>query len=265
MKIETVGSGDAEIGVVYCVHGDEPSGKKAVDRLLEENICFIKTVKFVLANERALEKNKRFIDCDLNRSFPGNIESDLYEERLASKLIEELEGLKVLDIHATGSNPVPFALFSRRDKKTFEAVKDTGLEKIVEISYTPGCGVNFYGGVEIELGPKESKNAEEMAYKLLKQFLVNAGAIEGECSYNTVEVFEVFDEEEKNSENWVFTAVNFQRVNEGEKFAESLTQKKMADKEFYPVLMSESYEEILGFKSVKNEKLTEQINTCEAE
>lgn len=254
------GPGEPEIGVVYCTHGNETAGKKAVEKLLEEEPEFQKAVKFVFGNERAFEDGERFIDVDLNRSFPGDPESENYEERLASKLVQELDGLKNLDLHETVSRPVPFALFANQDTETIEALQSTGVEKAVEISYTPGCGVNSYGGFEVETGPRGTEESVEMAYRVLKNFLVNQGALEGEKDFSQPEIYSVYGEAERPEGDWQICVENFGKIGQEEKIAVSETGEEIFSREsFVPVLFSESYPEIFGFKAVRLEKVEERI------
>ncbi len=258
MKITEKGEGKPEIAVVYCTHGNETAGKKAVEKLLSENPEFLKPVKFVFANEKAYEEGERYIDCDLNRSFSGNPESDLYEERLAAEMMEELTEPKVLDLHESSTKPVPFSLFTWMDEKTVETLQSTNTEKAVEISYTPGCGINHYGGVEVETGPRGTQRSVEMAYRILKQFLVNEDAIEGEKDRSQPEIYSVYGTQEREAEELGVLAENFVEVEQGEVIAES-DSSIHADESFVPVLFDESYDDILGFKAVRLEKVEERI------
>ncbi|MDY6773985.1 MAG: succinylglutamate desuccinylase/aspartoacylase family protein, partial [Candidatus Nanohaloarchaea archaeon] len=135
MKVEKRGEGEPEITIMGSVHGDEPVGKKAIERILSEDLEFLKPVQFIVANEEALEEGKRFLDTDLNRSFPGSEESDSREERLAHEILEQAGGTKVLDIHSTHSYPDPFGTLKNLDEETLELVRAAGVERAV---YFPG-------------------------------------------------------------------------------------------------------------------------------
>ena len=264
MEVTMKGSGEPEVAVVYCTHGDETAGKKAVEKLLEENPRFQNGVKFVFANEKAYEQSERFIDTDLNRSFPGDPESENYEERLAAEMMEELKNVKVLDLHETRSSPTPFSLFCWMDKSTIETLESTGVEKAVEISYTPGCGINNYGGVEVETGPRGTKESVKKAYKILKQFLVNNDILEGEKILSSPEIYSVYGVEERPSEGFQVEVENFVEINSGKVFASSNDEILKAEKSFVPVLFAESYPDIFGFKAVRLEKVEERIFQQEA-
>lgn len=259
MEVTEKGPGDPEVAVVYCTHGDETAGKKAVEKLLEENLKFQKGVKFVFANEKAYEKAERFIDTDLNRSFPGDTESENYEERLASEMMEELQDVKVLDLHETRSSPTPFALFTWRDEDTIRTLMSTGVEKGVEISYTPGCGINHYGGVEVETGPRGTHKSVEQAYLVLKNFLINNNVIGVQDALSKPEIYSVYAVEERPSPEFEADTENFRKVDKGEKFASSGDEELEASQSFIPVLFAESYPDIFGFKAVRLEKVEERI------
>lgn len=79
MDVTQLGEGRPEVSVVACVHGDETNGAQAIDRFLEQRPEVRAPVQFIVANERAVEAEKRSIDADLNRSFPGNCRSDDHE------------------------------------------------------------------------------------------------------------------------------------------------------------------------------------------
>lgn len=259
------GSGEPEVAVVYCTHGDEVAGKKAVEKLLKESSDFQKGVKFVFANEKAYEADERFIDTDLNRSFPGNPESENYEERLAAEMMEELQDVKVLDLHETNSSPTPFALFTWMNEETIEDLQSTNVGKAVEISYTPGCGINNYGGVEVETGPRGTQKSVEKAYKVLKKFLVNNGVLEGEKEFSRPEIYSVYGVEERPSQKFKTSVENFVQVDSGEVFASKGGEELLTEKSFTPVLFAESYPDIFGFKAVRLEKVEERIYQQEEE
>lgn len=244
MKITEKGPDEPEAAVVAAIHGDEPCGRKAVERFLEEDQEFQKGVKFVIANEKALEKEERFIDTDLNRCFPGNNESSQHEERLAADLLEELEGLKVLVLHSMEKFEEVFSLVNGNEKHLLKA---TGVEKTVNVEpLGEGSIEKYLEAVSVETGEKGSEQAVENSYKVMKNFLAYFDVIDERSQDKMPELFEMY---EKVSGDFEFLAENFQRVEKGEKYAENQEEELRADEVFYPILMSsEGYEDILGFK-----------------
>ena len=110
MEVFEVGEGTPEIAVVGGIHGDEPCGVRAVERLLADDEEFERSVKLIIANEEALEVGERYVERDLNRAFPGDPDGDTHEGRLAHRLQQELTGCTTLAIHSTQSYAEPFAV-----------------------------------------------------------------------------------------------------------------------------------------------------------
>jgi succinylglutamate desuccinylase len=87
--------------LIGCQHGDEKFGKKIISLFSKKAY---KNVSFILANEKAAKRNVRYIDQDLNRSFPGDQEGN-YEQRRAYELLPFIQAADiVLDIHTTTSD-----------------------------------------------------------------------------------------------------------------------------------------------------------------
>ncbi|MFB6174622.1 MAG: succinylglutamate desuccinylase/aspartoacylase family protein [Candidatus Nanohalobium sp.] len=243
------GPGEPEIAVVAAVHGDEVCGSKAVERFLEGNFKLEKPVKFIVANEEAREQGERFIDTDLNRCFPGDPESNSHEERLAAKLMEELEGLKSLTIHSMTEFDEAFCLVNTVDE---DLVTAPGVDRAVDVAPLDKDSVEKYlDAVSVEVGEVGTEEAEENAYEVLLNFLACFGAIDREKPVERPEIFEMY---EAVPGNYEFLAQNFEKVEKGEKYAENEDEELNAEEAFYPVLMStDGYDEILGFRGRKPE------------
>ncbi len=249
MKVMEKGAGEPEIAVVAAVHGDEPCGKKAIEKFLESDQELKKAVKFVVANEKALEKGERFIHTDLNRAFPGDASSEEHEERLAAELLEELEGLKILVLHSMNDFEEAFSLVNGVEE---DLLKAPGVEKAVNVRpLDEGSIEKFLEAVSVETGEKGSEEAIENSYDVMQNFLAYFDAIDKEVDPGRPEIFEMYEEVPGDYE---FLAENFEKVEEGEKFAENQEQEMRAEEAFYPVLMSsDGYEDILGFKARRPE------------
>lgn len=255
MKIEVIGSGEPEVAVVGLVHGDEVCGLRAINRLKEEveeaKIELDNAVKLVLANEKAFNRGERFIDADLNRSFPGDKNSNKYEERLAVELKEELEGLKVLDLHASESPKTPFAIVSGLNEDSLELAKTTCMENLIEISYVEGGLIDVVdSSCVVECGFHNSKESAKVAYRVVMNFLAANRVLNESYDISDPEIYQVFDKEEGSG--YEFVAENFSKVEKGEVFAEKEQDIKKASDEFYPILMSTGgYDDMIGFKAKK--------------
>jgi len=251
MKVVTRGEGKPRITVIGSIHGDEPAGKKAIETILDSDLEFRKPVKFIIVNEEALEQDERYLESDLNRSFPGNPERDEHEERLAAELLEEIGDSTVLDIHTTHSYPDPFAVIKSKDQETIELVEKSDVDYAVHFPTRSGNIQEFVTGVTVETGYQGSEEAAENAVEVIKNFLAAQEVIEEDYQRSNPEVFEYLETVEGN---WEFKAENFKKVEEGEVYAEKNGAKLEAEEAFYPVLMSTNgYDGHLGYKACKLE------------
>lgn len=107
---------------IICTHGDESATiailKNVIQKYGEED--FYRTCDYVIANPRALEKNVRFTETDLNRIYPGNPDSELYEERRAAELFIYAKQFKcVIDLHTTVADSRIFTLITKETKNSY--------------------------------------------------------------------------------------------------------------------------------------------------
>jgi len=247
------------IAVVAALHGDEPCGVYAIAEFLASHSILKRQVRFIIANERALEAGKRCIDDDLNRVFPGNPTSDSYERRLAAQLTPILEGAEVLTLHSTNADPTPFALIQDLDETTDEIIRGVGVANVVDISYVSGGLESLVDGIAVECGPIGSKEAAETARSILERFLTARGAVPGTVSNQEPNIFRVVDQVDGG--NLEFCGTNFEHVTPGEVFAQRPVKSSdvsviqtveyiRAENAFYPVLMAtDGYDDMLGFQA----------------
>lgn len=96
--------------IVGGTHGNETTGVEVL-KLLEKRNYFGKNVNLIghLANKKAYELQKRFVDRDLNRSFTKEVLGNgghLHEERLAKEISDKFgkDNNVIIDIHTTTAN-----------------------------------------------------------------------------------------------------------------------------------------------------------------
>lgn len=236
--------------MVACIHGEESCGWEAIQRFKESRHKLKQPLKIILANEKAYEAGERYVDVDMNRVFPGDPESEKYEERIAYRLENELQGLKVLDIHSTASREAPFGIIVGDNTSEKELARSAGIQQLVDMSYVGGMSPEICS-VTVELS-RTSGDPVEDAYKLLINFLAAEGLIDSEFERSDPEFFKVYSKEEGSG--YEFLASNFQKVEEGEVYAEKEGSQKISEEDFYPVLMStDGYENMIGFKAKKRD------------
>lgn len=267
MKTEILGPGNQEpkFSIVYCIHGDEPCGKKAVDKLKNSKYGLNKPVKLVFANEEAYKENERYLETDLNRAFPGDEESELLEEKLATQIYQEVKNTKNLVIHSTHSQPTPFAIMSASqfDQRLAES---TQVDWIGFYRDKQGSLECITDSVVVEAGPQGTEEATEQAYRCLLNFLSEYNLIDRQSDNKDSKYFLIKDKVEKT--DYKFIRSNFEEVKEGEVFAKNGEDNLVAKNDFHPFLMSTNgYENMLGFKAeqiVDRERLKSLVDleTC---
>jgi len=257
VKVITRGPEPYRVAVVCCLHGDEHSGKVATTELLEELETFQQGVKFVVANEAALDRGERYVDEDLNRVFPGDRTADSHERRLAAELLEELRGLDVLDLHETVSSPTPVALVDGLSETSRRLSLATGVPNVADLQpesgerFFPGSLLEHVRGVAVECGLRGRPETVRNAKRAVRTFLATRGIVPAEVEYpSTVSVFRLFDR--VTGTGYAFAGTNFELVATGEVYAEANGEELVADRPFYPVLMStDGYDDLLGYRAEK--------------
>jgi len=252
MRVREFGD-DPDVAVVAGVHGDEPCGPDAVEALLDDAPTFQRPVKFVVANEAALERGVRYLDDDLNRAFPGDADAESHERRLATRLLRELEGCTTLALHSTQSYARPFALVDTVDPTAAAVCARLPIDAVVETAmYAGGRLIDYPGVIEVECGLQWSGTAAENAQAIVRAFLSATGVLpagSGIDGSDDVPVFRLTGRVSKPraTEYDVFVE-NFERVEPGVPFASADGEERVAEEAFYPILMSaEGYEDVFGY------------------
>jgi predicted deacylase len=260
MRIHQLGEGTPEVAVVGAIHGDEPCGSRAIDRLVADDPDVERPVKLIVANEEALERGVRYVDEDLNRAFPGDPDASTHEGRLAYDLAREARGCTTLSIHSTQSYAKPFAVVKATDAVTRAVCPRLPVDTVVETDeYTQGRLIELPHVLEVEAGLQGSDEAAENALELALAFLAATGVggdprgkggatVDGdEADGPTVFRLERPIPKPTGSRYEVF-ADNFELVTAGEAFAAVDGDPLQADADFYPVLLSAyGYEDLFGY------------------
>ena len=261
MRTEQLGDGTPDVAVVGAIHGDEPCGVRAIERLLDENPPVDRPVKLVVANERAHRRGVRYTDEDLNRAFPGDPDAESYERRLAHDLLAELSGCTVFSLHSTQSYDRPFAILIDSESKTEAAIcRRLSVDAVVEAgAFTEGRLIAHHAPtVEVECGIQHSEAAADNAYRLTREFLAAVDAVplpadrsDPDTPADGVPVYRLRRLVPKGpAETYEVFSRNFEPVDPGEPFAAADGATLTADEGFVPVLMSpHGYEDIFGYEA----------------
>lgn len=254
MKVAQLGSGTPEIAVVAGVHGDEPGGVRAVERLLDERPTVERPIKLIIANEKALERQVRFVDEDLNRAFPGDPNAETHEGRLAHELVDELGGCLTFSMHSTQSHAEPFAIVNEVTETAKEICPQLPVQAMVETSnFAEGRLFSEIETIEVECGLQGSETAAQNADRLTRAFLTAVGALPGDTVARDLPVYQLVDCIRKDqADTYEVFVENFTEVDAGDAFAAADGQKQVADEPFYPVLMSPNgYRDVFGYAAEK--------------
>ncbi|MXV63365.1 succinylglutamate desuccinylase [Natronorubrum sp. JWXQ-INN-674] len=259
MRVAQIGSGTPEIAVVAGVHGDEPCGVRAVERLLDERPTVERPVKLIVANERALERQVRFVDEDLNRAFPGDPDAATHEAQLAHRLVDELEGCFTFSMHSTQSHADPFAIVNSVSETANELVPQLPVSAMVETSnFAEGRLFSEIDTIEVECGLQGSETAAQNADRLTRAFLTAVGVLPGDTVHRDLPVYRLTDVIRKaQADTYEVFVDNFTEVEAGDPFAAADGNEQVAEEAFYPVLMSSNgYRDVFGYAAEKVSVLT---------
>ncbi len=260
MEVIELGDGTPEVAVVGGIHGDEPCGPLAIERVLADEPAVERPVKFIIANEEALAENVRYLEADLNRAFPGDPESPVHEIRLAHDVAREIQGCTTLALHSTQSYAAPIGVIKSVDEVARAIYPRLPVDVIIETDeHTDGRLIEYPHTIEVECGLQGSDAAVENGYDLVRAFLAATGV----CSIDPTETrFELPDREEvevfrleepipkPDGDHYEVFAENFRKVDAGQVFASVDGETLIAERAFYPVLLSPyGYQSIFGYIS----------------
>jgi len=217
--------------LVVATHGDEKIGSEVVKRLKEKKLSQYFDV--LVANPQALAANQRFIDVDLNRSYPGQKDSRLYEERLACQNLELAKKYQcVIDLHEASAGQDDFIIVPRESLSVDFPIDLINLDRILLWPDPKGpMSQVLTNAIELEFGSK-CRNREEMVDKsvdILEDFLMKVYG-EKRSAGNQQEVYYVYGKIMTVETPKGINLVDFKLVNcQGEEFYPLLTGQYLSD------------------------------------
>lgn len=185
------------VGVCGSMHGNEPSGGRAIQRLLGELRegtlrPAAGTILLVQANPEALEIGQRTTvgGADLNRlwdfAFVGTMRAEAwgYEHHRALELKELLSGLDFLiDLHTAATTTPPFAVsngvagtdaIAKHIGVSFLVQSWYGLANKVIIGFLKRAGVP---AISVECGSHDDPGIADQAHRIASSFLRATGTV----------------------------------------------------------------------------------------
>ncbi|MEK6968774.1 MAG: succinylglutamate desuccinylase/aspartoacylase family protein [Nanoarchaeota archaeon] len=159
--------------IIVCVHGDEKYGVEVIKKIKK----FTNKTSVIIANPEALKKNKRFVDVDLNRCFPGKARGNR-EERIAFSLTKALKQFDyVIDLHSSSTETEPFIITTRISTDHKKLISCIPVRKVVIMTKKLAKGKALIDhckcGVSIEIGQHQNKNNAAKAVSIIRRMLIN--------------------------------------------------------------------------------------------
>jgi len=251
--LEKMKTGDHPIVYINaCTHGNEKVGARILEAI--EKISAKKGMIVTnIANREAFALDKRFIDQDLNRSFPGKLDGN-HEERLACELLPLVQAADiVIDIHSTTSGRLSSVIVTKLDEATLDIVRLINPKRVLLLSATENNALisSAKVGIGFEYGKDQSIVTYRETLRGIMRILIGLGMTKGRFGRSEVksEFYNVSDSFEK-TEGFILEKgiKNFKLVRKGEVIAKNKKELVLAPKDFYPVLFGNStYEKIFGF------------------
>lgn len=230
-----IGNGSPIIGIIGCLHGNEKIGQEVIKKLAEMKLN-AGTAVLIIANEEAMQQNRRFIDTDLNRCFPGN-ENGNHEEKLAHRISKEMANCDyVIDIHSTTADTESFIIITK--KEALGLAQLVPINKIVFMEPVIANGKSLLDYVRCGISIEFSDNIKaETATEIILKCLQNLGVAEDSATLVKKEIYFVYGILKKGNAKVALT--NFR-------------QTALNGETFYPVLFGEKeYKNILCLKAKK--------------
>ena len=161
---------------IAAIHGNERLGVEVTEQL--KTTQQKNGLNVMIGNPKALRKNQRFIDADLNRVFPGKKNGN-YEEQRAQKIIEKSKSFDwVVDLHGSASATGIFIIITKFTLANLFLALRFNIKKIViwpGVPETIGSLSSYMpAGIEIESGYRDDPVVKKELRNKLKKFLIEA-------------------------------------------------------------------------------------------
>lgn len=250
-----------------CTHGSERVGLKVAayfSKLKIENGTLIINI----ANTEAVKMQKRFIDSDLNRVFPGKKNGN-HEERLAHQMVNFIRTFDlVVDVHSTETGVDSTLIVTHYESALKPLLRAIAPKRVVFMSATKSNALISQArqGIAFEYGKDKDPKTYKETVRGISRVLLHLGLISiktllkkgrevGVVSNRNTDFFEAHSALEKPEGFVVEKGIkNFALLRKGTLVGHnpSTGSKLRAAKSFYPVLFgNNSYKSIFGFIAKK--------------
>jgi predicted deacylase len=241
-----------------CTHGNERVGLKIAEYFLN-----LKTIKGELvihiANKKAVAAQKRYIDSDLNRVFPGRPNGN-YEEVLAYQLTPFIKSFDyVFDIHSTETGMKSTLIVTSIQKKIIPLLKSIAPKQVVYMSATKSNALISQAkyGIAFEYGKDNDIQTYNETIRGIRRALVHLGLITDRRVTRKVKSLDLFNAYcvLKKPKGYIVQSriKNFVLIPKGTSIGTCRYKEDIcAPVDFYPILFGRNtYKEIFGFMAKK--------------
>lgn len=228
--------------LIAATHGNEPIGLEVIKILKKKGL--LKYFDTLIANPLALKKGVRFLDCDLNRSYPGNIKSQQYEKRLAAKNLRLAKKYQyIIDLHQADKGIRDFIIIPRKKLTKKFPLAYLDLRDVLLWPEPKGpLGDVLENCLELEFGivGKDYQKLVNKAAKTVEKFINRMNGEEGS----------------KNNKNiyMVDGTITTNQWDKDKPLPKDFKENTFAGKKFYPLLVNQYSD--LGILCYKMKKIT---------
>jgi hypothetical protein len=220
-----------KILIIAGTHGNERIG---IEVLKELKMTYLSQYFDVLmANPKALSKNIRYIDCDLNRAYPGKKYSKYLESRLAYNNLKIAKKYQyVIDLHEASSGTDNFIILPREKLSQKFPLDLIDLKKVLLWPDPKGpLGQVLVNCVELEFGMKgkDRTMVVNQAVKILKKLIRRLCMSQKQLKRPQVEK-QVF---------YVYGKLLIEQSEFAVKSLKDFRKTKLNKEEFYPLLVGQ--------------------------
>lgn len=163
---------------ICATHGDEQFSIPVMENIERKYSKNKYNYDWIIGNPKALKKEVRFIDVDLNRNAPGSLSSHLYEEHRAAEIVNIAGNFDiVIDIHGAKSDCGICTIVSKPSLENLLLATQLNCENNViwnSISSRKIGPLNQHIGkpsIELECGPKDSRIIADKLYRIISDYL----------------------------------------------------------------------------------------------
>ena len=234
-------------------HGNERIGLKVAKEIKKLNIDK-DFLAVQIANRKAFELKKGFVDQDLNRSFPGR-KGGNHEERIAYALSPAIRSADiVIDIHSTKSELKDAVIVTKLDGPTRSCIKAIQPKYVLVMSATKDNALISQAkiGIAFEYGKDNDPETLKKIVADIKKLFKHLGLINVRIHKrkSAAKYFDVFSRVDKPRGYKLLKKIqNYKLVRKGETFAAKGGDRLAAKEDFYPIIFGDkNYKNYFGFK-----------------